>query len=160
MKTIEIDDSVYGLLLAKFQDFGDTPNSILRKEFGLEPSVNPSVTRENTSFQDFLVSTEFRFSKGVVGRFLKILSWAQKEKGEAFSVVENIKGRGRLYFSKDVDELKSSGKSVNPKKIPDSPYWVITTTPTDLKQDMLSKAMSLLDFDPTTIQEAKNALAH
>lgn len=81
-----------------------------------------------------------------------------KNNGGAFSVVEDIRGRGRMYFSKSVEKLERSGRSVNPKKIPGSPYWVITTTPTDLKQDMLGQVIKLLDYEMATIQLARRAI--
>ena len=158
MKTIQIDEEVYEALLGKVRDFGDTPNLILRREFSIHGSEKVTTPQESP-FQEFLDSTEFRFAKGAVGRFLAILSWLYKQHGDTFAVVEGIRGRGRIYFSKNVQELKNSGRSVNPKEIPNSPYWVITTTPTDLKQDMLGQVMKALGCELATIQQAKKAVA-
>lgn len=159
MKTIEIDDEVYEVLLGRVRDFGDTPNLVLRRELNINGSGKMSPTTQASPLQEFLNSTEFRFAKGAVGRFLAILSWLYKNDADAFSVVEDIRGRGRIYFSKSVDELERSGRSVNPKKIPGSPYWVITTTPTDLKQDMLGQVMKALGCELASIQLAKRAIA-
>ena len=159
MKTIEIDDEVYEALLGRVRDFGDTPNLVLRRELNIHGSEMISPVVQASPLQVFLNSTEFRFAKGAVGRFLAILSWIYKNDADSFSVVEDIRGRGRIYFSKSVDELEKSGRSVNPKKIPGSPYWVITTTPTNLKQDMLDQVMKVLGFELATIQLAKRVIA-
>ena len=155
VKTIDIDDDVYEALLGRVRDFGDTPNLVLRRELNLSGPGMPVTTSRDTPLQEFLASTEFRFAKGAVGRFLAVLSWLYKKDSAAFSVVEDIRGRGRIYFSKSVQELEQSGRSVNPKKIPDSPFWVITTTPTDLKQQILGEVMEALGCDLASIQLAK-----
>lgn len=160
MKTIEIDDEVFGALLKNVSDFGETPNSVLRRLLSVSTSgpLSPTLSTD-LPIQEFLRSTDFRFAKGVVGRFLAVLSWLHAQNTKTFEIVEEIKGRGRLYFSKSAEELQRSGRSVNPKKIPDSPYWVITTTPTNLKQEMLSDVMKALGCDSTSIKIAVDAVA-
>ena len=159
MKTIEIDDEVFGALLRNVSDFGETPNSVLRRVLKINGSTAEPANKSKLPIQGFIASTEFRFSKGVVGRFLAVLSWLYLEHKEQFSVVEDIRGRGRLYFSKSADELERSGRSVNPKRIPESPYWVITTTPTDLKQEMLAEVMKALGCDSESVRIAVEAIA-
>lgn len=159
MKTIEIDDDVYAVLLARVADFGETPNSVLRRELRLDGAVPTPAQGKASPLQDFLDSTEFLFSKGAVGRFLAILGWLYQKNRSSFSVVENIKGRGRIYFSTTEATLHASGRSVNPKKIPGSPYWVITTTPTDLKQEIMSQVMKSLGYDLSARQLAMRAIA-
>lgn len=159
MKTIEIDEAVYDALLAKILDFGDTPNQVLRRELGIGKEDAPEIDPEQSPLQKFLASTEFQFAKGAVGRFLLILSWLYKRDQSAFAAVEEIRGRGRIYFSKNLRDLEEAGRSVNPKQIPDSPYWVITTTPTDLKQQMIENVMKALKYDGRSIQLARTAIA-
>ena len=151
VKTIEIDDEVFGALLKSVNDFGETPNSVLRRVLGVSGVSGSAPPKGRLPIEDFFASTEFRFAQGVVGRFLAVLSWLYRQKKDQFSVVEGIRGRGRLYFSKSADELERAGRSVNPKKIPESPYWVITTTPTDLKQEILSDVMKALGCDQDSI---------
>ena len=71
----------------------------------------------------------------------------------------NIKGRGRLYFAKDAQTLEENGKSVNPKQIPGTPYWVITTTSTPLKQEILGLVMKDLGCPARDIKTATTAIA-
>jgi negative modulator of initiation of replication len=158
MKTIEVDDEVFAALLRKVVDFGDTPNLVLRRLL-IEGATNTEKLTSSSPIKEFLKTREFRLARGAVGRFLAILSWLYLQNKTAFTCVEDIKGRGRLYFSKSVEELENSGRSVNPKKIPGSPYWVITTTPTNLKQEMLQEVMGLLEYDTHSIQTAKAAIA-
>lgn len=159
MKTIEIDDEVYSALLKNVQDFGDTPNSILRRMVGLQGTPKGgSAPRPGLPIESLLNSAEFRFSKGAVGRFLTILSWLYKQHSNRFSIVEGIRGRGRLYFSKSEKELEEAGRNVNAKQIPESPYWVITTTPTILKQEMLEAVMHGLGCDKESTKLALDSL--
>jgi negative modulator of initiation of replication len=109
--------------------------------------------------ETFVLSDEFRFAKGVVGRFLATLSWLYAAHKDDFQAVERIRGRGRLYFAKSAEALEQSGRSVNPKQIPGSPYWVITTTSTDLKQEILFEVMKVLKYDAPSIRIAVEAIA-
>ena len=159
VKTIAVDNDVYSSLLNNVADFGESPNSVLRRLLKIGPSsVNAQPSPKSGSLQELVGSTEFYYAKGVVGRFLAVLSWLYKADKGAFHVVEGIRGRGRIYFAKSSEELTKSGRSVNPKRIPDTPYWVITTTSTDLKLGILSDVMKALGYDLPTIQCAKQAL--
>jgi negative modulator of initiation of replication len=106
-----------------------------------------------------LASADFTYARGVVGRFLVVLSWLHDRHTKDFVRVENIQGRGRLYFARDAETLNSSGRSVNPKQIPGTSYWVITTTPTDLKQEILERVMKLLGYGLADIRAATEAIA-
>ena len=111
------------------------------------------------SWQQKSKSSKFKYSKGVVGRFLTILSWIAKDKTEEFSQVTNISGRGRLYFANNREILEKSGLNVNPKQIPNTQFWVITTTDTPKKQRMLKDVMTLLGYDRKSIEIAINSIA-
>jgi len=106
-----------------------------------------------------LNSDRFRYAKGVVGRFLVMLSWLHERHRDQFAVVVNIKGRGRLYFAKSPEPLHENGRSVNPKQIPGTDWWVITTSPTILKQEMLSKVMEAFKYTRPEIVRAQSAIA-
>ena len=95
--------------------------------------------------------TEIKMQKGVVGRFLYILSTLQKFHPTEFDKIVNIRGRDRLYFGKAQDDLLSSGSSTNPKEIGDSGYWVLTNSNTSRKKWMLSAAAQMLGYSPDDI---------
>lgn len=159
VKTIQIDDEVYSRLLENVSDFGETPNSVLRRLMGIQGAISTSSEATNAiPIVNLLESLEFRLAKGAVGRFLHILSWLYRTNPETFHLVENVRGRGRIYFAKSAEILEQSGRSVNPKRIPGSPYWVITTTPTNLKEDMIAEVMTVLGCDAASIRMARAAI--
>jgi len=161
-KTIEIDDDIHAHLVANVADFGETPSSVLRRLLKLNggsghtASVTP---KEKSELQKLFESSEFTYAKGVVGRFLVVLRWLHDADPSAFAKVLKIKGRGRLYFATDSQALEDSGKSVNPKQIPGTSYWVITTTSTTLKQEILGLVMKDLGYPPSDIKSATTAIA-
>ena len=160
LKTIDIESDIYSHLLQNTSEFGETPSSVLRRLLGLTStsSVIPP-SHEKSELLKLLASTEFVYAKGVVGRFLVVLRWLHHRDPEGFAKVENIKGRGRLYFAKDARTLHAAGRSVNPKQIPGAPYWVITTTPTDLKQEILERVMREPGYSLADIKAATQAIA-
>ncbi len=160
MKSIEIEDDIYAHLLQNVSDFGETPAAVLRRLLKLNSaraSAPPSA--EKSELEKLLGSSEFTYAKGVVGRFLVVLRWLHDADPSGFAKVLSIKGRGRLYFAKDAATLEEAGKSVNPKQIPGTPYWVITTTPTILKQEILERTMKELGYRPADIKAATAAIA-
>src|SRR5437667_4369958 len=140
MKTIEIDDDIYAHLNASVADFGEEPTDVLRRLLKVSHASTPApASTEDSDLQKLLKSSDFTYAKGVVGRFLVILRWLHDQEPAAFAKVLTIKGRGRLYFAKDDATLEKHGTHVNPKQIPGTEYWVITTTPTILKQEILQQ---------------------
>jgi negative regulator of replication initiation len=164
MKNIEIDDDTYAYLLTKTVDFGETPAAVLRRELKLPTKGNPRITvsagSEKSPLHQVLESSEFTYAKGVVGKFLVLLRSVHDEHTAAFDKVLSIKGRGRLYFAKDADTLEKSGTHVNPKQIPGTLYWVITTTPTILKQEILERAMKEFGYSLADVKTATAAIAY
>jgi negative modulator of initiation of replication len=164
IKQIEIDHDVYAFILQNTSEIGESASSILRRLLGLTsgaaaPSKTPLASHEKSELAMLLESSDFIYAKGVVGRFLVLLGWIYRRNPEGFAKVEGIKGRGRLYFAKKPEILKSSGHSVNPKQIPSTPFWVITTTPTILKQEIIQRVMQSLGYSPSEIAAASRAIA-
>jgi negative modulator of initiation of replication len=160
MKPIDLDPDIHQYLLHNSTYFGEPASSILRRGLNLMPieEKKPAGATES-DLDQFLQSSEMIYAKGVVGKFLVVLGWLHQRHGADFHKVESIKGRGRLYFAKDRATLERSGRSVNPKPIPKSAYWVITTTPTNLKQEILHNVMKALGFPATEIAKATAAIA-
>jgi negative modulator of initiation of replication len=166
VKPLALEPDVYSYILDKLAESGQSASSFLRNRLGISPAVaevqappTSASTSSSTSFDELLNSSRFRYAKGVVGRFLVVLAWLYSRHRKEFVAVESVKGRGRLYFARSAQQLKESGKSVNPKPIPDSPYWVITTSPTNLKQEMLGSAMNALGYSKSEIARAQSAIA-
>ncbi|MGA7764215.1 MAG: hypothetical protein WCA59_20945 [Candidatus Binataceae bacterium] len=177
MKPIEIDDDLYRFLLTKVERFGETPSQTLKRllrfpghgELPNERSANKRTHQQNgrtnrhrdvsTDLAKYLKSSEFRCRSQVVERFLAILSFAHKRSPEKFAVVTpEVRGRTRKYFASTADELKDAGTSVNPKRIPDSEYWVVTNNDTGHKQDVVRRILRALGYGSDEIELACSAL--
>lgn len=49
MHTIQVDDEVYRILESRVQGFGETPNKVLRREFGIDTGYSPSTEAQRLS---------------------------------------------------------------------------------------------------------------
>lgn len=170
IKQIEVDQDVYAFIVQNTSEIGESASSILRRLLGLPAMIGASVgstsvsatasaAKEKTELTKLLESSEFVYARGVVGKFLALLQWLHSQDPQGFAKVEGIKGRGRIYFAKKPEILEASGRSVNPKQIPRTPYWVITTTPTILKQEIIERVMQSLGYNRAEIASAIRAMA-
>jgi len=159
MKMIAVEPDVCEYVLNEVAMSGESPTDFLRRRLGIRTKAGPSSMTATSLLDDVFRSAEFRHAKGVVGRFLVLLGWLYRKHQEDFAKVESIKGRGRLYFAKSARQLHEAGKSVNPKQIPGSPFWVITTSPTDLKQDTIGSVMKVLGYTQPEILRARSEIA-
>jgi negative modulator of initiation of replication len=162
MKTITIAEDVYDHLLQQVALTDRSISDVLREKLqiaGAQKHLGSDGAKPKSDLDELFNSTGFRYAKGVVGRFLVLLGWLYKKHRGDFEKVETIKGRGRLYFSKSERALREAGRSVNPKQIPNSPYWVITTSPTDLKQQMIRAVMFAFGYRGEDISRAELAIA-
>jgi negative modulator of initiation of replication len=156
--TLEVD--VFDYIMNKVAESDDSASTFLRQRLDIGLSTAHSETPVALPALDELFSsTEFRYAKGVVGRFLVLLSWLHRRHSGDFGEVVAIRGRGRLYFARSARELEDAGTHVNPKQIPNSPYWVITTSPTDLKQIMIGSVMKVLGYEQADIRRAQSEIA-
>ncbi len=86
-----------------------------------------------------------------VEQFLFILAQLHQLHPGAFSGVEQIKGKNRVYFATSKAALLENGSSTNPKAIPDSPYWVVTNNNTAKKIAMLEQVLQVLGYNDDVI---------
>lgn len=157
--TIQIDPDIEAYLKTAREWNESTPSAVLRRLLGLDCGTPVAVhPQEKSELQKLLTSTEFTYAPYVVGRFLVLLRWLHDRDPEGFAKVEKIQGRGRRYFAKDPATLEASGQSVNPKQIPGTPYWVITTTPTTLKQEIVERVMRELGYSLFEVKAATEAI--
>lgn len=87
-----------------------------------------------------------------VDQFLFILCELYRHDPDAFSAVEQIKGKNRTYFATSKAQLLENGSSTNPKAIPESPYWVVTNNNTAKKVAMLEQVLQVLGYSEQTIR--------
>ena len=98
MKKIEIDDELYHFIASNTQSIGESASDILRRLLKLEGAKQSALVVSEQPFETDLVSTEVNehkcdnvfnilnkeelaMQKGVVGRFLFILSALQNSQG-------------------------------------------------------------------------------
>lgn len=155
MTTIEIDQDIHDYLLQHVKNFGESASDVLRREFGINAKNRPTADGSNSSHELFeiLESSKIKHARGVVGKFLEILSAAYEHNKNKFDIVLAIQGRGRIYFAKSKKEIESSGNSTQPKQIPGTPYWVMTNSPTTQKKEMLREVLEGIGYS----QEATRA---
>jgi len=160
MATIEIDQDIHDYLLKRVKGFGETASDVLRRELGLngaDPVASSSV-RTGHELAEFLGSPKFRHARGVVGRFLEILSAVYAQDKTKFDIVLAIQGRGRKYFAKSEAEIEKSGNSTQPRQVPGSPYWVMTNSPTRQKKEMLREVLEGLGYSQEAIRAAMHGI--
>jgi negative modulator of initiation of replication len=162
---IEIDDEVHQYLVKHTQELGESGNAILRRLFGL-PSSNGAgggpVGGEGgspaTEMDEFLGSREFTRLRNVKDRFVSVLGELYRRDPGAFEAVLHIGGRKRRYFGRSKEEVAASGKSVAPRPIPNSPFWVMTNASTEYKGTILRQVMETLGYGSASIRRGVTAL--
>lgn len=122
------------------------------------PKAVTVVTQKNANVFNILNKEELAMQKGVVGRFLFILSAFYRTHKTDFANVLEIKGRDRVYFATTKEALLESGSSMNPKNIPDTEYWVMTNSNTTRKKMMLHEVALCLDYSATDAEKIRDYL--
>lgn len=180
MKHIEIDEELYQHLASKTQYIGESASSIIRRLLSLpvsqheatvptpdkvesvlvpeQPMVNETLTKASESVFNYINKEELAIQRGVVGRFLLILSALYRVHGDKFDVVIDIRGRDRLYFARSEDALAQSGSSTKPRQIPESPFWVMTNSNTTRKKMMITEVTKALGYQADDIEKIRDLL--
>ena len=182
MKKIEIDDELYQYIASNTQSIGESASQILRRLLNLtsENSVQvtsvaeskteqvepvkateetvTNVSKSSANVFNILNKEELAMQKGVVGRFLFILSALHRTHKSAFKTVLDIKGRDRIYFATSKDALLESGSSMNPKNILDSEYWMMTNSNTTRKKMMLHEVALGLGYNEAQAETIRDYL--
>jgi negative modulator of initiation of replication len=174
MPTVDLDDELYNFLLRNSTKFGESPSDVIRRLLKVTDSnkvqsggTTGSSTRPSTQtvanrtdpVTAFVSSPNFLVHGNVLARFLSVLAWLHKQHPEKFDKVLLLNGRKRRYFAKTEKELEDSGNSVMPKRIPDSPYWVFTNSPTELKKQVIHDVMRVLGYESSVIRSVCDALS-
>src|SRR4051794_1481938 len=113
MKTIEIDEELYALLLSRATMIGESASSILRRELalprrreeGLMVSAPTSAGSPALATFPFLKELDFLFGMNATRRFLRILEEIHQQHKAEFFKVQGIGGHKRRYFAKSKEDL-------------------------------------------------------
>ena len=122
------------------------------------PDAVTPVKQKSANVFNILNKEELAMQKGVVGRFLFILSAFYRTHKTDFSAVLEIKGRDRVYFATSKEDLVNSGSSMNPKNITDSEYWVMTNSNTTRKKMMLHEVALCLGYSAEQAEKIRDYL--
>lgn len=122
------------------------------------PVAHSPVKQKSDNVFNVLNKEELAMQKGVVGRFLFILSAFYRTHKTDFSAVLDIKGRDRVYFATSKEALVNSGSSMNPKNITDSEYWVMTNSNTTRKKMMLHEVALCLGYSAEQAEKIRDYL--
>lgn len=162
MRQIEIDDDIYDHLVRNTRELGETASEILRRLLSIDsqqPRLAAKVQATEHELSKVLRDRQFERLNSVVDRFLFILGHVYSDHKSEFDRVLDIRGRDRAYFAKRREDIERSGKSTQPKSIPNTQFWVMTNSPTPQKQEMLDEVLTLFSYSKAAIRDAKASLA-
>ncbi|AHE48845.1 SeqA protein [Aeromonas hydrophila 4AK4] len=157
MKTIELDDDLYFFIASQTRHIGESASDILRRlleqpvkagtTVPTAPVAQPQPLADAMGLEALLDSGELQKEEKSINRFMLVLSTLYRDNPESFTQATEIKGRKRVYFSRDPEALRASGSTTKPKQVPDTPFWVITNTNTSRKQNMVAQLMTSMGYD-------------
>ncbi|AHX61905.1 replication initiation negative regulator SeqA [Aeromonas media] len=157
MKTIELDDDLYFFIASQTRHIGESASDILRRlleqpvkagtTVPAAPVVQPQSLADAMGLEALLDSDELQKEEKSINRFMLVLSTLYRDNPDSFTQATEIKGRKRVYFSRDPEALRASGSTTKPKQVPDTPFWVITNTNTSRKQNMVAQLMASMGYD-------------
>ena len=159
MKTIELDDDLYFFIASQTRHIGESASDILRRlleqpvkagtTVPAAPVVQPQSLADAMGLEALLDSDELQKEEKSINRFMLVLSTLYRDNPDSFTQATEIKGRKRVYFSRDPEALRASGSTTKPKQVPDTPFWVITNTNTSRKQNMVAQLVASMGYDET-----------
>ncbi|MTH44923.1 replication initiation negative regulator SeqA [Intestinirhabdus alba] len=176
MKTIEVDDELYSYIASHTRHIGESASDILRRMLKFSAVSQPAAATVKTAraaqpvtpaeapatsikdrvraVRELLLSDEYAEQKRAVNRFMLVLStlWSLDRQGFA-DATESLHGRTRVYFAADEQTLLKNGSQTKPKRVPGTPYWVITNTNTGRKCSMIEHIMQSMQFPAELIEK-------
>ncbi|BEJ50080.1 TPA: replication initiation negative regulator SeqA [Aeromonas dhakensis] len=169
MKTIELDDDLYFYIASQTRHIGESASDILRRlleqparqasPVAAEVTAAPSPTvADGMGLETLLDSGELQKEEKSINRFMQVLSTLYRDDPVGFTQATEIKGRKRVYFSRDPDALRASGSTTKPKQVPQTPFWVITNTNTSRKQNMVAQLMASMGYGDEVIARVCGAI--
>ncbi|AKA18071.1 replication initiation negative regulator SeqA [Aeromonas hydrophila] len=169
MKTIELDDDLYFYIASQTRHIGESASDILRRLLEQpanqaapvsEPvtTVQPPAVADAMGLEALLDSGELQKEEKSINRFMQVLSTLYRDDPVGFTQATEIKGRKRVYFSRDPDALRASGSTTKPKPVPETPFWVITNTNTSRKQNMVAQLMTSMGYGDEVIARVCSAI--
>jgi negative regulator of replication initiation len=160
MIAIEIDEEVDAALRAEARGFGQTHNSVLRRDY-LGDGKNGQVTMPTQvpNVVTFVRDRKFQALGRGLERFLALLSWLHGQHPGRFDDILALPFGGRKYFGKSGKEILDTVRGdIKVRQIPGSPYWVMVTFSNDDKKKILRQVMRFLGYGSTEIEDTMREL--
>jgi negative modulator of initiation of replication len=160
MKIIDIEDDVLAALEKQVRGFNDTPSAVIRRllEQAARPETGmkkePAIQTNNHTTNPFtpLVTSPAYLMANAGGRYLQILAFLRKLHGDQeFARLETIRFGGRVYFARDPQTIENSGSSTNPKPIPGSTVFALSTLSNAAKRKIITDVLRLFKYHPTVV---------
>lgn len=161
MKTMQIEDDVYGFIAAHTREIGESASSILRRLLGISGPLEPVVATTVSARHELTALLEdplFTRSTTAVSRMLRIFQEAYEQHPEEFSRVLKIGGRTRAYFARSEAEILKSSQSTQPQQIDGTGYWVMTNSPTPMKREMVRTVLRELGYSTAAVDAAAKVI--
>lgn len=96
---------------------------------------------DEESIREYVESFAFRALRKKVDRYKGLLSKLYLTNSAMGTHLERLRRRQRVYFSKSRVEIEQNAASPNPHKIPETPYYALTTMDTKTKLSVLNDLM-------------------
>lgn len=157
METISIRPDLKALILDEVAVRGVSPSDVIdgwrlgsERQNADGPHEDGAGIPEN-DLRGFLSSSDLQRRRYAIDRYLAILTFLYRIHGEDLDRITTLGGHVRTYFAKDRDALVKHGVDVNPKKIPDTPYWAISRLSNRDKREILGRVFEQLGYDAGTV---------
>jgi len=102
----------------------------------------------------YLTLYKHEFENNDTSLYLRILAFIFSEHKSDFTQIELIKGEDRIYFSKDRNEVESSGNQMKSRQIPGSDYWTFTNENSGRKETIIREALRNFGYSSETMNTA------
>ena len=133
------------------------PRATLPPNAPASDSEGVSVPSERLAFVD---DPQFVGARNTTERYLAVLTWCYRNHAAQFPLIcDTVRGRHRVYFSRDRNEIESAGNATAPKSIPETPYWASTNHSTEDKKEKLTEILvRVLGYDERIVRPSLAAL--
>lgn len=151
MPQVELDMDVVALLRLEARKDGDDLSECVRRLISNAHGKKASkrIALEDVRIPERLAPESLANSyPSAILRFMCALGWLSKKHGAEFAMVQHYTGRGRTYFARDPQTILDGGSSTNPKRIPESEFWVCTNLSNKMKSQILDGVMTILGYPP------------
>lgn len=151
MPQVELEMDALALLRLEARKDGDDLSACVRRLISSAHAKKGSkrITLDQVRIPERLTpeSLATSYSTAIL-RFMCALGWLSKKHGADFAMVQHYTGRGRTYFARNPQSIMDGGSSTNPKRIPESEFWVCTNLSNKMKGQILDGVMTILGYPP------------